>query len=365
MSRLYVNINPKLLKWARDNAGYETKEIANKIDSPLNLYENWERTGTNLPLGKLNQLANEFKRQLAFFFLPEVPTKKKNPKDFRNLNPLVSKLSKRILLCIRNANHFQDLAYRIEAENHWEQKSQWIAEITENILNKNVHEFIRSKLSISLESQIEWGSESEAYKNWRNAIESKLGILVFQFSMPLDEVQGFCLTDSLPYVIVTNSNHPYTGRIFTLFHELAHIINKQSAICLVDGVKKEQKEEWLSNSFAGKFLAPTEILIKTTSLSEITKFAHKLRISREAYLRRLNEEGIINGPIFFSLLDSIKSTYKAPKKNGGFVLPERKSLASRGETFYSSVLNAAHHNTISYTQASNALGLSISRILNA
>ena len=45
MSRLYVNINPKLLKWARDNAGYETKEIANKIDSPLNLYENWERTG--------------------------------------------------------------------------------------------------------------------------------------------------------------------------------------------------------------------------------------------------------------------------------------------------------------------------------
>ena len=73
--------------------------------------------------------------------------------------------------------------------------------------------------------------------------------------MPLDEVQGFCLTDSLPYVIVTNSNHPYTGRIFTLFHELAHIINKQSAICLVDGVKKEQKEEWLSNSFAGKIFS--------------------------------------------------------------------------------------------------------------
>ena len=146
---------------------------------------------TNLPLGKLNQLANEFKRQLAFFFLPEVPTKKKNPKDFRNLNPLVSKLSKRILLCIRNANHFQDLAYRIEAENHWEQKSQWIAEITENILNKNVHEFIRSKLSISLESQIEWGSESEAYKNWRNAIESKLGILVFSIFNAIRRGTGF------------------------------------------------------------------------------------------------------------------------------------------------------------------------------
>lgn len=364
MAQLTVSINPKILKWARGVAGFEKRDIADEISVSEERYSNWEKDGHNIPFGKLQLIANKYKRQIAFFFLPEVPVRKTPPKDYRNLNPLKSKLSKQVLLALRDAENFQSLSRLIEPPGYWNEKSRWLNEMPEKSISQETFGVVRKLLSITIEEQIEWDSDRIAYKYWRQSFETKLGILVFQFPMPLDEVHGFCISDDFPLVIVTNSNHPYTGRIFTLFHEFAHIISKQSALCLVDEVKKEQDVEWACNSFAGSFLAPSEVLIDTKNLTEISRYASRLKISREAYLRRMWTENLINDSLFYELLEKIKATYK-PKTTGGFVPPEKKSIASRGETFFTSVINAAHSNKISYTQASSALNLSVPRIINA
>lgn len=209
-----------------------------------------------------------------------------------------------------------------------------------------------------------WHSESEAYKNWRSAVENRLGILVFQFSMPMEEVHGFSVTEKYPYAIVTNSNHSYTGRIFTIFHELAHIIRHQSGICLYEKATERQKEEWECNLLAGKFLAPDFLIEQTNDLKEISVFATKLKISREVYLRRLKEEQKISDLNFYNLLDKIRSTYKKEKKKSGFVKPLIKSKATRGETFFNMVVEALYNNQISYSKASSTLDLNVSSLLN-
>ena len=328
MARINININPNVLRWARQEAGYNIDEVALKLSVSSDRYKNWEKEGKDIPLGKLQNLATYYKRQLAVFFLSEVPNKIKKPKDFRNLSPADSNLSKEVLLVLRRSAHLQRIANDLEGENYWVKKLDWRKEI-ENIENETDTIFtLRVLIGIDIDQQLKWKSESEAYRHWRAAIEEKLGILVFQFPIPMEELQGFCMTDSLPYIIVTNSNHSYTGRIFTLFHELAHIIRHQSGMCLVDKVEQNQKEEWACNTFAGSFLAPINTIIPTDDINEITTYARKLKISREVYLRRLKEESLLPDVKFYALLDKIKETYKKKEKSKGFVLPEVKDRKS-------------------------------------
>ncbi len=366
MSRINVNINPKVLKWAREEAGFESGEVATKLSVTDSNYESWENKGEQIPLGKLKDLAGYYKRQLAVFFLPEVPEKLKKPKDYRNLKPSQMKLSKEVLLAMRQVSHFQHLASDIRGEKYWNEKYKWIDEISEAGRKvENVSKWLRDRLNITIEDQLKFKTEAEAYKNWRSAIENNLGILVFQFPMPYHEVQGFCFTDVKPYAIVVNSHQQYTARIFTLFHELGHIIRKESGICLVDNIEKNQKEEWACNSFAGNLLIPNDKIERVSDLSTIAQYSKNLKISREVYLRRLKEQDLISDLVFFSLLKKVKDSYSNIKKSGGgAVPPEKISRASRGDTFYGMVLEAVDSNRISYTEASSTLGLSVKRILN-
>lgn len=365
MSRIEININPQVLRWAREEAGYEVSEISNKMAIGKEKYMLWETKGKNIPLGKLKILANTYKRQLAAFLLPTVPEKTTKPKDFRNLSPQKSKFSKRILEVIREVTYFRETAMEIQGEPYWKMRYEWLNKIEtgKREYNKSIPR-LRSLLNISLDDQLSWHADYEAYRKWRLAVEDRLGILVFQYPLPMDEAQGFCFTDKLPYAIVTNSNHSYTGRIFTIFHELAHVLRHQSGICLFEETTSKQKEEYACNEFAGKFLAPKEIIEPTDDLKIIAQNASMLKVSREVYLRRLREENEISKIKFYRLLEQIKSSYKERKKAAGFVTPEVRSRAKCGETFFNMVLDAMYREQISYTRASDTLSLNIPTLLN-
>ena len=365
MSRFNININPQVLKWAREEAGFELSEIAEKINISIDEYKIWETEGENIPFGKLKTIAGQYKRQLAVFFLPKVPDKISKPIDFRNLLPRQKKLSRNVLMVMRDVTYFRQTALELQGEKYWASRYSWLSEI-ENFKQNNeaLADWLREKLNIGIEEQLSWKYDSQAYKSWRQAVEDKLGILIFQFSMPLNEIQGFCYTDELPYAIVVNSKLSYSSRLFTVFHELGHIVRHHSGMCLIDEVNEKQTEEFNCNSFAGNFLIPENYLVATENLSEIQAYAAQFRVSREVYLRQLKEKNKIDQTKFFVLLNEIKSNYKQSAKSSGIALPEVKSRASRGETFFNLVLDSLNQNKISYTQASSLLDLRINKVLN-
>ena len=364
MTRLSVNINPEILRWAREEAGLDYQEVAKKLSVNAEKYLVWEKNGLNIPFGKLQVLSNYFKRQTAVFFLKDVPEKISKPKDFRNLTSSDSKLSKNVLLALRKVHRLQRIANELRGDRFWKEKLNWLSTVdSKKSTDKVLANWLRELLEIDIENQLTWKNESQAYKNWRGAIEDKLGILVFQFSMPLDEVQGFSLIDNKPYVIVTNSKHSYTARIFTMFHELGHILRNESGLCITDNVKKKQVEEWACNSFAGELLVPSDQIIETDQFDDIKRYASRFKVSREVYLRKLKQDHLIKDSIFFDLLDKIKDTYTKENKNG-FVSPEVKSRTSRGETFYNLILDAVSSNKLTFSEASSALDLSVNKIIH-
>ena len=71
----------------------------------------------------------------------------------------------------------------------------------------------------------------------------------------LDEMRGLCIFhDKIPIIILNGKDTP-NGRIFSLFHELTHLLLAESAICGDD-------VEIFCNSVAGEFLVPESDLIQ-------------------------------------------------------------------------------------------------------
>jgi transcriptional regulator with XRE-family HTH domain len=180
MNRVEININPQILRWAREEAGYDPSEIADKVNIATDRYKLWEKEGKNIPLGKLKILANSYKRQLAVFLLPTVPDKIAKPKDYRNLSPSDSKFSKKVLDVIRDVTYFSETALELQGENYWKGRYEWLEMAKKKVKDSfNFSALLRELLDIRIEDQLSWQTESEAYRKWRLAVEDRLGILVF------------------------------------------------------------------------------------------------------------------------------------------------------------------------------------------
>lgn len=361
-----LKINPEILKWARIESGYPIDYIARKIDITQQTYLLWEDQDSSIPFSKLKSLAKILKRQIAFFFLLDIPQSTKKPRDFRNL--MDDFLSPETHLVFRRARRYLDILKELNDNNFYSKKYEWLTEFKNKfgnqfLLKDNVSSWIREKLQYTINAQISDTNIEKSYKNWRQSFENNFGIYIFQFSMPIDEVQGFCYADSYPYCIVVNNNYSTASKIFTLFHELGHILKKQSAICLPDSAFEDKKEEFEYNSFAGRTLLPEDIMRPLFHVGDIFSYSRKLKVSSEVYLRQQRSLGLINQKEFFALLEDIHQAVKPKKKGFAISSPLQKSVNSRGPKFFYTIVDAARQNRITYSHASDMLGIKINHIL--
>lgn len=360
-----LKINPKLLRWAREECGYSPAEIASRIPVDQEKYTAWESTGMGLNLDDLVALSRVCKRQIAFFFLPNIPPKTKKPTDFRNLEPARARLSDNTLMAIRRTVRFQDFLLQLHGIEYYRGKYSWLTRYRESFAGQLDSEEstnrMRDVLDYPVEEQIAATDADASYKRWRNSVEYNLGIHVFQFAMPKTEAQGFSYSDSFPYCIAINNAYPATSRTFTLFHELAHIVKSQSGLCKPDDTilrKEETSTEFDCNSFAGSLLVPAKEVIPAKDKNTIFEYASRFKISSEVYLRRLFTLGSISENEFFPLLDEIrKSVFPTRPHYAGS--PVTQSINSRGEAMFNSTLDAVNQRKIPYSLVSDILGLKI------
>jgi Zn-dependent peptidase ImmA (M78 family) len=361
MKKLLIDINPTLLVWAREEAGYSPTEVAFQLGASLDEYQNFEQTGESIPRTTLERIAAMLKRQTAVFFLPSPPKRAKHPKDFRNAKAKSGKLHPDTMFAIRQANSFQETAIDLEPIGSWSDGMRFLDRLKREGKPEQLT-YLRQRLGITTVDQSRFGSIDIAFREWRRAIEEKLGILVFQFSFPVEDAQGFCLADDLPMAIVVNNNYAPSNKTFTLFHEIAHLLQKQSSLC---GWESEGDHDELEcNDFAGAFLLPT--VEKCDDLIDLHRRSTRAKVSREVYLRRLESKKMISKPQFFDWLAEIRKDglQKQNKKSSKppIVLPEVKSRSMRGERYYNSVLESLRAERISFPEASRLLDVRMGRL---
>ena len=100
----------------------------------------------------------------------------------------------------------------------------------DRISAKNLAVQARQYIGISLEEQTKCKDDDEALKMWRNALE-ECGLWIFKDAFHQNDYCGFCLHDDQFPIIYLNNSMAKSRQIFTLFHELAHLLRRKGGIC--------------------------------------------------------------------------------------------------------------------------------------
>jgi len=353
---LEVSINPKIIKWARESAGWGVDEISKKLKTSKENFEKIE-SGSKLPtFRQLEFLANYFKRPVAVFFLQKPPEEPTIASSFRILPKSEQEFSKELKLAIRKTRYYQSIANTLLKDLGMDTNPLILKiSLTDNPIEIAKEE--RKKIGISVEEQYKWQNSYSAFNFWRESIESK-NILVFQFKFPIEDARGFSLMDKEPPAIAINSVDNILARIFTLFHEYAHIIlgiteiySEEEEIDL-----NKEVENWCDR-FASEFLLPEENLkrdndfqkyIKTRRLSSeiLDNLSKKFKVSKKAVLTRLRTLDLIEYDVYKKELETLQKQYIEIPEKGGFMSPSQRCLQEKGKQFISSVLQAKERGVI-------------------
>lgn len=370
-------INPSILAWARESAGFYLEEAAHKIKVSSDVLEACELGEKRLSISQLRLLSNAYKRPLAFFYLPVAPEKEDIPKDFRRLDAKAKKtLSPKLRLEIRKAEYRREVALELYKELDFEIPTFNLKiSISSDVIE--VSQPIRKLLNVDLDEQKKLQGEYAVLNFWRERFE-KMGILVFQAPMiQLNQMRGFSIDDfPLPIIVLNSKDYP-KARVFTLFHELAHLLLRSGGIC---DLGEQNKVEVFCNAVAGETLVPTNPFVKNPIVQnnrkesdwndeKIFKVSEQFNVSREVILRRLLTIGKISENFYRQKREKYLSDYKNKNKMEGETekksirLPQHTKIISQsGKSFVRLVLESHRQNKIGLLDVSEYLGTKIKHI---
>ena len=302
MKRETLPVTPAVVRWARERAGFSLEEARQTYKR----IEAWE-TGTAFPsYAQLEDMADKFKVPIAVFFFPAPPNVPPISETFRTLpEHEFAQLPPRIRLLLRKAKSFQlnliELTGGVNtAPRHITHDMTFEADISV----AEAAERVRRYLDISVVEQTGWPSDDAALDKWRRALQN-VGISVFKDAFKVQNYSGFCLYDDVFPIIYVNNSHAKTRQIFTLFHELAHILFHTSGIDLLtdDFIQRlpddAKKIEIICNRFAAEFLLPEsdfETAFEGRPPAEATAehLADLFHVSREFIYRRFLDRNLVS-----------------------------------------------------------------------
>lgn len=367
-------IKPELLLWARQSARLPVADVAARLKAhgvtPQRLVD-WE-SGLDRPsISQLRALAKIYKRPLAVFYLPAPPKDFDALHDYRRIFGIREEESPQLAYEIRKAYAKREIA--LELANNLEIP---VPDFSQQIdLRDDPEEIgttIRQLLNVDLDQQEHWATPYDALRIWKESIES-LGILVFQSTkVPVEVMRGFSISQKLfPVIVLNGSDHPH-GRIFTLLHELTHIMHQSGGIC---DFNLEDRTEVYCNMVAGATLVPGDDILDQPLVrgrgiqwkwtdDELGELSRKYKVSLEVVLRRLLTLELTTDVYYDSFrrrqLEKFRDMEVKPKK--GFVEPYRKPILASGKTFVRIVLDAFGREIITSSDVSEFLDVKMKHL---
>ena len=296
MAEYIQGINPDIVRWARERSGYTLQEVAKSFNRDVVTISDWESGAAAPTYIQLEKLADKYKRPVAMFFFPEPPQEPDFVGQLALRSSEIEQLAPSIRILLRQAHARQLSLMELNmGVNPVEMKI--FRDLHSHLDNSPIElaQQTRAYLNISVETQADWNSTKEALESWRELVEEK-GIFVFKEAFRDDSVDGFCLTHEQFPVIYLNNSRSSVRQIFSLFHELAHLLLGENGITRdINPVDKDI--EGFCNQFAAEFLVPSsdlETLLNYPVYNDavIEELAGHYRVSRPLILLKLVDQDI-------------------------------------------------------------------------
>ena len=368
-------LNPDVLRWAREWSGHSLEEAAKRVGKSAGQVEAWELGDTLPTVRQARLLADFYGRAFLEFFLP-APPELSEPiaiPDYRTHKDHDQSEDQRKLDLIRQWAETQRINALDLYQEIGEEPIAFPSELRATLQNDpgEIAAYARSILNLSIQDQI--GMTKAASQTLpailRRQFES-IGTLVFRTPdlKPL-RVRGICIAEFPLPVIVYSSESP-TAQAFTLVHEFAHVILRQSGVTgpRTRAYDRQPIERWC-DQFAAAFLMPLDQVvaivgekppepIASIQDDELARFAEIFRVSPHAMLIRLVQLGYIRSSFYWDVkkadFDRAEENYQSFARASYYASRFRSSL---GDLYTRLVLEAWSADRITNHSAAQYMGI--------
>jgi Zn-dependent peptidase ImmA (M78 family)/DNA-binding XRE family transcriptional regulator len=368
-----IRINPSLLTWARVESGYDVDRVAKRLQVNETQVAEWEKGERQPTFKQVELLARFFQRPLSVFFMARPPQLPPLATEYRRLPDVEpGHESPELRLALR-----QMLMRRENALNLMGEMGEPIPEFSLRASLREtpaeVGQRLRQISGVTVETQLGWANEWEAWREWRTAVEN-LGVLVFQFAkVSLQEVRGLALLRTPMPVAGINGKELPEAKVFTLFHEVIHLMLATGDEETTAAKENRRGDDWLAverfaEAAASHTIVPDDALRDligrmamqrtTWDIDNVRRVAKKFRLTPLAMATRLRESGYINWTEYNAWREQWQAYVATlPPRRGGFATPVQKAVNRAGQPFARLVLEALSANRITPVDASRYLDL--------
>lgn len=329
MAETLSGVNGNIIRWARENYNMSPDDAAQAIGVDIERYKNWE-SGTDYPTyAKLRKISNVFHKPSAVFFFPVPPQLPNLKGDLRTLpDEVVKAFSKNVIIQFEKAK-----VYQLSLQELYGNKDSIIAQ--RDSFPKDITQlcdYFRDQLAFPISVQKARKSTKVVFEIFREKFYD-LGVYVFKDAFKDNRVSGICLNDDHFPVIVINNAMSFARQIFTLFHELYHLVSDTSGAEIIRDDyyvsldDQQASTERSCDAFANAFLVPMddfqiELNKKLVDESRIEELSILYSVSKEAIMYKLYSMGKITPTEYNDLKeffygDAIRNGGKRSGQSGG------------------------------------------------
>jgi Zn-dependent peptidase ImmA (M78 family) len=311
-------LNPKVLRSAREWRGRTVEEAAEKINKRPEDVIAWETNAGAPTVRQARILAEFYGRAFLEFFLPELPVVPLPAlvPDYRMQAGVPPPTDNRELQALQQWAETQ----RLNALDLFDELGEQAPQIPQTLfktLSSDASEATkaaREALKFSIQDQIRLTkSQADGLPNILRRKFETLGILTLKHTDLKDfGVRGICIAD-FPLPVIVFRNEAPSAQAFTLAHELAHVITKQSGITGPRSVEYDGSpvEKW-ADKFAAAFLMPAEQIeavfddrpalpADVISDEHLNRLAEIFRVSPHAMMIRLVHLGYVRSSYYWQI----------------------------------------------------------------
>ncbi len=306
------NINKDILFQYRNQIGLSLSEVAKKV-TKIAAIEQGEQKPTFKQLDTLSEL---YKVPRWVFISDRLPEKYQFDKAVPAFRQFADS----------NADVFSDHKVRgltARVERFRDMITELYEDMGDTVPAFNPPKVIKSATSDYAAQQVRnWlklSNERYDFAEWKEKLEEK-GIFVFMTSRYKDWsyidkalFRGLTIYHPRLPIIIINDSDAKKAQSFTLFHELGHLLRKESAIDDWEEHLNQEVEKWC-DELAGNVLMPAEQIRSAVDniddLDAVKRIARDFRVSSYACLVRLRQMQIVDQNTYKEFESQLKDEYR-------------------------------------------------------
>ncbi|HFG8877233.1 TPA: ImmA/IrrE family metallo-endopeptidase [Yersinia enterocolitica] len=364
MARAFIN--NKMLTWARERASLSPAYIAGKMEKSLEVIEGWEDATLPISFSEAQKYADLTHIPFGCLYL-EKPIEENLPiPDRRTVG------SRDVDVSLELRDTLNDIMIKVDwykeysIENGFE-PVELVGKFTSKDSFNILVEEIRQRLNVTIPPKK--GKWEDLFSNLIKEIERN-GILVMKNGVvknnthrpiSINDFRGFCIADKYSPAIFINNNDAKSAQLFTLIHELAHLMLGESAISDISH-DANTKEEALCNAVAAEYLVPEAIFINNWAkydqwIDNIPHLTNLFKVSRWVIARRALTLGFINNNEYLAYVAQIND--KSPGGGGSYPRTQKGRVS---ETFAKAVVTQALEGRMLLREAQRLTGIRPSKL---